>query len=877
MQHEIKEKTEEQIIKERKEKLLKFLVEKKKYLYWIGFLIVLIIGCWIRTRNLNLLIDATTGKHTPLALDPYLFLRYARYIVEHGSLMQFDAMRYWPFGFLPANELTAVSYIVAYIYKFLHSIGIGVTLEYIDVIYPVIFFAIGLLFFYLFVKKLFNENVALLASALLAVNPAYLYRTMAGFADKEAAGLAAMFLSLYLWTYALETKNLKKAILFGLGAGFGMFLMALCWGGVGYLFLIFGLFGFAGIFIERFKKRETMAFLSLGIFVTVLIWGFKASRYSINKLLTSTTFAPLYVALLFALTYLIFKYTKLNKSIKNIKLPESITCLIILAIVAIVGSSVMFGPSFLIEKIKYVINLAIHPFGGTRWTLTVAENRQPYVTDWFGSFGPSITGVLITLLFLVGVGLMFYKLVEHFPKKEKWQLTTAFSIFLLAFVFSRYSPNSVLNGETSIAKFLFMGSIIVFPIYLIYVYVTKYRETHSHFKEIDLKLLFALIFSFVLLFGARGAIRLILMLTLAVCVGASYLLCYLAEYLAEKLKNFKISWSYALVMGFVFVILFLPAAKSSLAQARFTGPSYNLQWQISMKWVRENTPSNAIFAHWWDYGYWVQTGGNRTTITDGGNVYYSLNYFMGRHVLTGHSEEEALEFLYAHNATHLLIISDDIGKYPAYSSIGSDENYDRYSWLPVFVLDPRSIQEKRNYTSYVYYGNTAVDHDIVYNNTLFPRKMAGIGAFLLRIKQKNNSISLLQPEGVFVYMHQQYKLPIKCIVFQGKRYEFADGIDACLVVIPSIANNNINPLGALIYVSPEVKKTNFARLYLFNESKYFKLVYSDEQQIPLALYNGALRGPLKIWEINYPENITFKEVYLSKEVPNPAVLVPKEV
>jgi len=66
----------------------------KKNLIISGILAVILwIGYYIRTRNLPLLKDITTGKYVPLALDPHAFLRYARYILEHRSLMSIDYMR----------------------------------------------------------------------------------------------------------------------------------------------------------------------------------------------------------------------------------------------------------------------------------------------------------------------------------------------------------------------------------------------------------------------------------------------------------------------------------------------------------------------------------------------------------------------------------------------------------------------------------------------------------------------------------------------------------------------------------------------------------------------------------------------------------------
>jgi dolichyl-diphosphooligosaccharide--protein glycosyltransferase len=39
-------------------------------------------------------------------------------------------------------------------------------------------------------------------------------------------------------------------------------------------------------------------------------------------------------------------------------------------------------------------------------------------------------------------------------------------------------------------------------------------------------------------------------------------------------------------------------------------------WTEAMRWVKENTPKDAVFASWWDYGYWISTLGERTTLSD---------------------------------------------------------------------------------------------------------------------------------------------------------------------------------------------------------------------------------------------------------------------
>ena len=49
------------------------------------------------------------------------------------------------------------------------------------------------------------------------------------------------------------------------------------------------------------------------------------------------------------------------------------------------------------------------------------------------------------------------------------------------------------------------------------------------------------------------------------------------------------------------------------------GTGYRLQsndWTDAMDWISKNTEPDAVIASWWDYGYWVTTLGNRTSLAD---------------------------------------------------------------------------------------------------------------------------------------------------------------------------------------------------------------------------------------------------------------------
>jgi len=58
-------------------------------------LLTIFVGAYIRVQNLPNLIDPTTGDYTPLALDPYYFLRVSETLISNdGKLPETDVMRY---------------------------------------------------------------------------------------------------------------------------------------------------------------------------------------------------------------------------------------------------------------------------------------------------------------------------------------------------------------------------------------------------------------------------------------------------------------------------------------------------------------------------------------------------------------------------------------------------------------------------------------------------------------------------------------------------------------------------------------------------------------------------------------------------------------
>ena len=872
--------TDNQTIEQRKQHAYHFLAKhKERILVSLILLLIILSGSYMRTRNLPQLVDVTTGLHMPMEPDSFAFLRYSRHILEHGDIMDFDPYRYHPNGYYPASEFSFLSSVIVWLYKFLHTFNSDITLEFTQVIYPVLAFAAGLVFFFLLVRRLFSDNrIALLSIAFLSVIPPYLHRTMAGFADKESLGMAFFFLALYLFIAAIQNTSLKKGALLSIGSGLTTALMGLAWGGVQFLFLIIGFFALFEVVFERFKNKDYylffLWFLSTFFFLLTLF----ETRFTFASIFYSNSTLPMLLALFVGFfRILLLRYPQSSLRALEGKLPIGIFAAICSSIFLFSLDILTRGWNTFFYHLNDIISSAGSTlFGASRWGRTVAESHQPFVRDWFSQFGN-----LYFWLFLLGLILFVY---TTFTLSRRYRIgsTAFFVIFMISFLLSRYSSNPPFNGETALSKFLFFGSLfflaISFLIFYLYAY-RKNKELYSKLLQLNKEHIFVLLWVIVLFISARLAIRMLIALAPLTAIFVAYL--FVKSYDALFLTNHK-AFRIIGILAILF-LLFSPTVQGSLTSlynqslqtVRYSGTSYNQQWQFAMQWTRDNTPENAVFAHWWDYGYYVQTGGERATLTDGGNNGGpALNFFMGRNVLTGQNNTDALEFLKAKEATHLLIVSDEIGKYPAFSSIGSNLTYDRLSTIPLFTIDPSQTVEQRNQTLLVFKGNAPFEEDFVYQQKIYPAKSSGITHIILPIQTHNNQIAVRQPQASVYHNQQQTLIPLQCVFVDNKEIVFgSDGIPGCFQIIPVIQDNQMHFLKAGLYLHGRVWNTLLTHLYLFGQNwEGFTLAYSDQEAIPLGLYNGRLFGPLKIWNITYhpsiPDNPHYKDLSLDPSLMN---------
>ena len=136
---------------------------------------------------------------------------------------------------------------------------------------------------------------------------------------------------------------------------------------------------------------------------------------------------------------------------------------------------------------------------------------------------------------------------------------------------------------------------------------------------------------FVLICGLTGIytgsafVRLELFGNIALIILGSVGLTILLQHVLKK-QNLVIKFIFcAVVIGLMITPMMIPEKSNWVVLGNqipviFNGATFyshtTNDWIDAMSWIKENTPSDSVIFSWWDYGYWIQTLGERTTLAD---------------------------------------------------------------------------------------------------------------------------------------------------------------------------------------------------------------------------------------------------------------------
>ena len=166
-----------------------------------------------------------------------------------------------------------------------------------------------------------------------------------------------------------------------------------------------------------------------------------------------------------------------------------------------------------------------------------------------------------------------------------------------------------------------------------------------------------------------------------------------------------------------------------------------------------------------------------------------------------------------------------------------------------------------------------LDQDFTFKNKIYLKNKAQIDYITIQATINNNEIKFNQPQARISMGSQTDIIPLECLIYQKTEITFNEpGLNGCLMIIDYLDEKGKSPeIRSAIYISPKARSTLFTQLYLLEkEISGFTLIYSSpeyNQEITFYRPDLKLLGPIKIWEIKYPENIKTNPEYLSKENP----------
>ena len=136
---------------------------------------------------------------------------------------------------------------------------------------------------------------------------------------------------------------------------------------------------------------------------------------------------------------------------------------------------------------------------------------------------------------------------------------------------------------------------------------------------------FALIVGLIGVYTSSAFIRLELFGSIALMVLGSIGLTILLQHILQK-QNVPIKIIFCVIIVGLFVVpMMLPEETNWMTYGKQTPAILNgatffkftsSDWLDATAWLKENTPPDSIIFSWWDYGYWITTLSDRTTLVD---------------------------------------------------------------------------------------------------------------------------------------------------------------------------------------------------------------------------------------------------------------------
>jgi len=229
------------------------------------------------------------------------------------------------------------------------------------------------------------------------------------------------------------------------------------------------------------------------------------------------------------------------------------------------------------------------------------------------------------------------------------------------------------------------------------VWLLFHIKENQNFHVKNDMVLFALIIGFVGIYISSAFIRLEIFGSIAVIVLASIGVSLLISNVLKKhSKNSLSSIAKFSFVAVIIVLLTIPVAlpvNANWINVVKTPPTilhggtyFNIttnDWGDALEWIKGNTERDTVIAAWWDYGYWITTIADRTTLIDNATINQTQIKKVAKIFLS--TPDDAWKQLTDMKVDYVLVyvaaekLSNDI--YSPFYALGGGGDEDKKYWL----------------------------------------------------------------------------------------------------------------------------------------------------------------------------------------------------
>ena len=531
---------------------------------------IVIIGILVLAFSISFLIRSQPADYGNelMEFDPFFNFRATEYIIENGFSEYFEWSddKSW---YLPLDtsglgqednpeqfgrDVAGTSQVMLHVTAAItyQLFGGNSNLYDFTILFPAVIGSLTVIVIFGLVRLFAGTTAGLFASLLFAVSLPIILRGTIGWFKSEPLGIFYALLGLYFFFSGIRSENKKIAFSKIILGGIIMTFAMASWGGNQFFIIPVGLFILALPFV---RKDHKFLLWSIPLFIgTFLLSAIMFERPGLNFVFGLGGISLIIPTIFLVVCIFIQKISKDQYKIRN--------GLILLILIILIGS-------FLItinEELDFL------PLPSFRYLNAL----NPFLT----TLDPLTDSVAEHATTSLQLSFFFHSILLIFSALGAW------------FLLSKKIPQSIIFERNDMRAFVLIMGITG-------VYVS------SAFIRLEVFASISLIF--------------------LTSIGLSILIKEIFKINLSKKKNYSLKISSITIIFILFTIpLVYPTTSNWINSVDFpptilnggtTYPPSN-DWLETLEWIKLNTSEDSIVASWWDYGYWISTVAERTTLID---------------------------------------------------------------------------------------------------------------------------------------------------------------------------------------------------------------------------------------------------------------------